>query len=178
MTPERYKQVGDLFRAAQEMPPEQRTRFLADACGNDQALQKEVESLLAYAARSDDVIDRSAMEVSAEALASEQHRSLERQQIDHYEIVSLVGRGGMGEVYRGRDTRLDRAVAVKVLPAAYSTDADRLRRFEQEARAAGKLNHPNVVTVYDVGVHGGAPYIVTELLEGEELRAELQQGAI
>ena len=84
----------------------------------------------------------------------------------------------MGEVYRARDTRLDRQVAIKVLPVAYSMDSDRLRRFEQEARAAGKLNHPNVLTVYDVGVHNGASYIVTELLDGEELRAQLQHGAV
>src|SRR5262249_40084602 len=77
-----------------------------------------------------------------------------------------------------RDTRLDREVAIKILPAAYSSDADRLRRFEQEARAAGRLNHPNVLTVYDVGINQGAPYIVTELLEGEELRTQLNQGAV
>jgi len=100
------------------------------------------------------------------------------QQLGSYEITALLGKGGMGEVYRARDPRLGREVAVKVLPVAYSTDADRLRRFEQEARAVGKLNHPNVLTVYDVGVHNGAPYIVTELLDGEELRAQLQQGPV
>ena len=83
----------------------------------------------------------------------------------------------MGEVYRALDTRLGREVALKILPAAYSRDPDRLRRFEQEARAAGRLNHPNVLTVYDVGVHQGAPYIVTELLEGQELRTELKAGS-
>jgi serine/threonine protein kinase len=81
--------------------------------------------------------------------------------INRYEVLSLLGKGGMGEVYRARDSRLDRDVAVKLLPAVYSKDADRLRRFEQEARAAGRLNHPNILTVYDVGVHEGAPYIVT-----------------
>ena len=95
-----------------------------------------------------------------------------------YEIVAPIGAGGMGEVYRARDERLKRDVAVKVLPASYSQDADRLRRFEQEAQAAGALNHPNITAVYDLGSHDGAPYIVTELLEGETLRARLSGGAI
>ncbi|HEV8230852.1 MAG TPA: protein kinase [Thermoanaerobaculia bacterium] len=90
-----------------------------------------------------------------------------------YEIVSALGAGGMGEVYRAKDPRLGRDVAVKVLPASFSDDADRLRRFEQEARAAGLLNHPNITAVYDIGSHDGAPYVVSELLEGETLRAEL-----
>ena len=95
-----------------------------------------------------------------------------------YEILSPLGAGGMGEVYRAKDPRLGRDVAVKVLPASFSNDADRLRRFEQEARAAGVLNHPNVTAVYDIGDHEGAPYVVTELLEGETLRAELAGGRL
>src|SRR6266849_6548570 len=95
-----------------------------------------------------------------------------------YEIVAPIGAGGMGEVYRARDTRLGREVAVKVLPASFATDADRLRRFEQEARAAGVLNHPNITAVYDIGTHEGAPYVVTELLEGETLRARIAGGAL
>lgn len=99
-------------------------------------------------------------------------------QLGPHEIVAGIGAGGMGEVYRARDTRLGRDFAIKVLPAAYSSDADRLRRFEQEARAAGLLNHPNIVTVYDVGSEHGSPYVVTELLEGETLRPRLAGGAI
>src|SRR5271154_2644209 len=90
-----------------------------------------------------------------------------------YEILAPLGAGGMGEVYRARDERLKREVAIKVLPASYSADRDRLRRFEQEAQAAGALNHPNIMAVYDVGRHEDAPYVVQELLEGETLRAEL-----
>ena len=92
-----------------------------------------------------------------------------------YEILAPLGAGGMGEVYRARDTRLGREVAVKVLPASFAADGDRLRRFEQEARAAGMLNHPNILAVYDVGTHEGSPYVVTELLEGETLR---ESGAV
>src|SRR4029077_1918326 len=88
-----------------------------------------------------------------------------------YEIVSPLGAGGMGEVYRARDERLKRDVAIKVLPASLSTDPARLRRFEHEAQAAGSLNHPNITAVYDVGTHEGAPYVVSELLEGESLRS-------
>src|ERR1700687_4301650 len=97
--------------------------------------------------------------------------------LGQYEIVAPLGAGGMGEVYRARDTRLGREVAVKVLPACFSADHDRLRRFEQEARAAGLLNHPNITAVYDIGSAGGAPYVVYELLEGETLRSRLAGGA-
>ena len=95
-----------------------------------------------------------------------------------YEIVSRLGAGGMGEVYRARDPRLGRDVAVKILPSSFSSDPDRLRRFEQEAKAAGLLNHPNITAIYDVGTHEGCPYIVSELLEGETLRARLSAGAM
>lgn len=98
--------------------------------------------------------------------------------ISHYRIIAKLGAGGMGEVWRALDTRLDRAVAIKVLPAEFTQDADRLRRFEQEARATSALNHPNILTVYDIGTHEGAPFIVMELLEGEELRARLNDGAL
>ena len=94
-------------------------------------------------------------------------------QFDHYEIIAPLGKGGMGEVYRAKDTRLNREVAIKVLPGDFAHDADRLRRFEQEARAVGALNHPNILTVYDFGTHEGNPYLVMELLAGEELRAQL-----
>src|SRR5246127_941050 len=95
-----------------------------------------------------------------------------------YEIQSPLGAGGMGEVYRARDTRLDRIVAIKVLPASFATDPDRLQRFEREARTVAALSHPNILAVHDIGTHDGAPYMVTELLEGETLRARLQGGVV
>src|SRR5262252_271055 len=98
--------------------------------------------------------------------------------LGRYEIRSQLGAGGMGEVYRARDEKLNRDVAIKVLPQTFANDADRLKRFEQEARAAGILNHPNITAVHDLGSHDGAPYIVTELLEGETLRERLSTGAI
>src|SRR5262245_48665483 len=93
-----------------------------------------------------------------------------------YEILAPLGAGGMGEVYRARDARLDRDVAIKVLPSSFAADPDRLRRFEHEAKAAGKLNHPNLTAVHDVGRHDGTPYVVQELLEGETLRSALAGG--
>src|SRR5215468_8278578 len=95
-----------------------------------------------------------------------------------YEILASLGAGGMGEVYRAKDPRLGRDVAIKVLPASFSADADRLRRFEQEARAAGLLNHPNITAVYDIGTHEEAPYVVQELLEGDTLRSLLSGGRL
>src|SRR5262245_61243057 len=98
--------------------------------------------------------------------------------LGRYEIRSLIGAGGMGEVYRARDEKLHREVAVKVLPSEYTADKDRLARFEQEAQAAGALNHPNILAVYDVGAHDGSPYVVSELLEGQTLRQRISGVAI
>src|ERR1700758_3765640 len=95
-----------------------------------------------------------------------------------YEIQSAIGAGGMGEVYRARDTRLNREVAIKILPASFSADPDRLQRFAQEARAAGALNHPNILSIFDIGEQQGAPYVVSELLEGETLRERLRNGPL
>src|SRR5260370_41943784 len=95
-----------------------------------------------------------------------------------YEIVALIGAGGMGEVYKARDTRLDRSVALKILPGAVAIDASRKRRFDREARAASALNHPNIVSVYDVGTHGQTLFIVLELIDVESLRAILQRGPL
>ena len=178
MTPERYKEVGQLYRVALEVEPERRAAFLVGACGDDEALRQEVESLLGYAGRHDGLLDQPALEVAAQTLAKEPVQSLVGQSLGQYQILSLLGKGGMGEVYRARHAQLGREAAIKVLPAGYAADADRLRRFEQEARAAGMLNHPNVLTIYDIGVHAYAPYLVAELLEGVTLRERLRGDAL
>jgi Tol biopolymer transport system component len=178
MTPERYQQLADLYVAAHELAPEQRAGFLTEACRGDEALQEEVESLLRFETAGETFLDGAALDVTAEAVAAEQLASALNRRVGPYHIQSVLGSGGMGEVYRAHDPRLGRDVALKVIHLAFATDEDRLRRFEQEARTAGKLNHPNILTVYDIGLDQGSPYIVTELLEGEELRALLNQGVV
>src|SRR5215468_1313344 len=98
--------------------------------------------------------------------------------LNQYRITAPIGAGGMGEVFRARDTRLNRDVAIKVLPKDFVSDADRMRRFEQEAKTLAVVNHPNVLTIHDAGVHEGAPYLVSELLEGRTLREEMNGGAL
>src|ERR1700680_2880385 len=100
------------------------------------------------------------------------------QKIGPYEVAGQIGAGGMGEVYKARDPRLGRDVAIKVLPATFSSDPDRLQRFAQEARAAAALNHPNILSIFDIGEEQGAPYVVSELLEGETLRERLRPGPL
>ena len=174
MTPERWQQVEQLYHSALEREPSRRAAFLEEACAGDEALRREVESLLAHEQQAEDFIEGPALQVAAQALAEEQVQPMVGRMLGCYEILALLGAGAMGDVYRARDTSLGREVAVKVLPPAFSRDPDRLRRFEQEARAAGMLNHPNILTIYAVGTHEGCPYLVSELLEGETLRDRLQ----
>ena len=98
--------------------------------------------------------------------------------INQYKIISAIGKGGMGEVFKAHDSKLDRDVAIKILPPDFAKDAERLRRFEQEAKATSALNHPNILTIYDIGEHEGSPFIVAELLEGGELRQRLEEGSL
>ena len=160
------------------MPAAERSSFLSRSCDGDAALRKEVDSLLSYEAVGHAAIDGSAMEAVGRAMALEQSHSWVGRQVSHYQVLASLGAGGMGEVYRARDIRLRRDVAIKALPLAFATDGVRMRRFEEEARTVGQLKHPNVVVVYDIGVHHGAPFIVTEMLEGEDLRQQLNRGAL
>ena len=156
----------------------EREAFLAVACGGDDVLRREVASLLAQEPKASQFLSGSALELAAHAVLDHPSESLVGQQFGPYEIEALIGAGGMGVVYRARDRRLDRQVALKVLPAAFSRDPDRLHRFEQEARAAAALNDSNILAVYDVGRHNDAPYLVSELLEGESLSERLTRGPI
>jgi serine/threonine protein kinase/Tol biopolymer transport system component len=141
-------------------------------------LRAEAERLLAAHERESSFLDSPIFEQATALTTDDRHEALVGRCLGPYQVRSLLGRGGMGEVYRALDTRLGREVAIKLLPAAFATDQDRLRRFEQEARAASSLNHPNVLTIYDIGTTapelGGAPYIVSELLTGETLRERLR----
>ncbi len=179
----RWQQIEEVYHAALERAPDERAAFLAQTCAEDSGLRREVEALLRYDGTAESLIDGNALAFEARHLEPEElsqtvPQLLPGQHIGAYKIQALLGRGGMGVVYRARDERLRRDVAIKVLPASFAHDADRLRRFEQEAHATSALNHPNILTIYDIGAHEGAPFIVAELLEGAELRAQLESGAL
>jgi Tol biopolymer transport system component len=129
--------------------------------------------LIASHEQADTFIERQAFEAAAQLLAEDQSGLATGQRIDHYEIIRLLGEGGMGEVYLARDRKLDRKVALKLLPACFTTDAERLRRFEQEAHAASALNHPNILTVYEIGEVDSSRFIATEYVDGETLRQRM-----
>ena len=171
MNPERYEKVGQLFHAALELPRDERSAFLSGACGADEDLRQEVESLLAAHEKAGDFVAGRAMNVAAEWLAREEEAGTSRGRIGAYEVLSLVGRGGMGEVYLAHDTRLGRNVAVKLLRSVLTSNADAVRRFEQEARAASSLNHPNIVTIYEIGDLLERRFLAMELVEGQSLAA-------
>jgi eukaryotic-like serine/threonine-protein kinase len=177
MKTERWRQIEQLYHAAREREPGQRHHFLREICA-DEEVRGEVESLLLREADAESFLEAPALEVTAEAFAEGRARSMFGRMLGHYQIVSFLGAGGMGEVYRARDSRIGRDVAIKVIPPAIAADPERLRRFEQEARAAGALNHPNILGIYDVGIQEGALYVVYELLEGETLRTRLGEGAL
>src|SRR2546423_12665691 len=177
MKPERWQQIKPVLQSALKRQPGERPAFLAAACAGDESLRKEVESLIISHEQAGGFIEEPAFEVMAESLENNQAEVV-GQTLGHYKILEQIGKGGMGEVYRARDTRLGRDVAIKVLPVAFSTDADRLRRFEQEARAASALNHPNILVIHDIGTENGSPYMVTELLQGETLRQRLDMTTI
>src|SRR5262245_36934293 len=174
MNPHRWEQIDELLSAALELDTDKRAAFLNEACAEDQELRKEVESLLAADEKEQNRIERYPMQLAAELLAEQQTVLASGSSIGHYKILAMIGSGGMGEVYRASDSRIGRDVALKILPPQFSQDPDRLRRFEQEARAAGMLNHPNIVSIYDTGTNNGSPYLVSELLQGEVLQQKLR----
>ena len=162
MTPERWQQVEQLFNSALKLEENHRAEFLKQACGGDKTLVREVESLLARESEAKAFIEAPALEMVAKEMAEEPERVLVGRQIGAYKITSLLGAGGMGEVYRAEDTRLGRAVAVKVLPAEVAQDQERLSRFVREARAASALNHANVAHIYEIGQSDGLHFIAMD----------------
>jgi len=174
MKPERWQQVEQLYLAALERDPAQRTAFLDQACAGDLALRRQVETLLQYETRAEDFIEAPALEVAAALLTDEPHASLLGRELGHYRIQSRLGAGGMGEVYLAEDRRLGRKVALKLLLKEFTQDPERVRRFEQEARAASALNHPNIITVYEIGQADGVHFIATEYVAGQTLRQRMR----
>jgi serine/threonine protein kinase/formylglycine-generating enzyme required for sulfatase activity/predicted esterase len=186
----RVQRIKELYNAALDLTVEQRAAFLVTQCGGDDSLRHEIESLLAYETRAGHFIETPALQVAAALVTADltQHdqspkaESLVGRHCGAYKIIAPLGAGGMGEVYLAKDTRLGRRVALKLLPARFNTETERVRRFEKEARAASSLNHPNIVTVYEIGEAapelGSQRFIVTEFIEGETLRQRLGAGAL
>lgn len=170
MKPERWQQIKEVFNSALDRSGRERSSFLDEACAGDESLRNEVESLLSSHEKEGHFIDAPAYEVAAGVLVNSQSMIASGQSLGSYRVLSTLGRGGMGEVYLAEDNRLDRKVALKLLPSSFTNDAERLARFEREARAASGLNHPNILTIYEVGSFDGRQFIAAEYVEGETLR--------
>ena len=175
---DRYRRIDEIFQAALELELQQRAQYINAACSGDAALLKEVENLLASDGQQWELIGTPAFEMVAPLLAKEQPELEAGESIGHYQVVSLLGVGGMGQVYLAEDVKLRRKVALKLLPTSYTRDESRLRRFQQEARAASALNHPNILTIHELGEVNGEQFIATEFVEGETLRERLNRAPV
>jgi eukaryotic-like serine/threonine-protein kinase len=171
---ERWHRVDNILQAALALNPAERSVFVDSACEGDETLRDEVVSLLSLEEEGLDIIDTPALEAAACVLASDQPDLFEGQFVGHYRILALLGIGGMGEVYLAEDTKLGRKIALKLLPVDFSRDRDRVRRFQQEARAASALNHPYIVTIHETGEFQERHFIATEFIEGETLRQRVR----
>jgi serine/threonine protein kinase len=173
MNSDRWKRVNDIYYAALELNTPERGIFLDAQCADDLALREDIGSLLASNDDAGDFMNASALEVAAQTVAAETDQPQIGERIGHYKILSQLGAGGMGEIYLAEDTRLNRNVALKILPRQFTRDADRIRRFKQEARAASSLNHPHIVTIFEIGEEREWHFIVTEFIDGQTLRQRL-----
>jgi len=178
MEPELWQRITDLFDEAMTRGPKERIAFLEEACEGDRDLRKQVERLVKSHEKSGDFLESSAFAVAPELLTHDRASASVGELIGHYRIESLIGIGGMGEVYLARDERLGRKAALKLLPDSLTTDETQLSRFKNEARSASALNHPNILTVYEIGAEGNRQFIATEFIEGVTLRASLARGRI
>jgi serine/threonine protein kinase len=172
MTPERFRQVESLYHAVLEQPQERRPAFLAQACAGDEALRRKIVLLVKAHEQAGNFLSQPATPGPLGLERSPEPGT----QFGPYEIIASIGKGGMGDVYRAKDTRLGREIAIKVLPSQFSSDLERLKYFEQEARAASALNHPNIVTIHDIGQSEFGSYIAMELVDGMTLRNILASG--
>ncbi|HVS64234.1 MAG TPA: protein kinase [Thermoanaerobaculia bacterium] len=177
MSPERWRRIDELFNASLGLGEGDRRRFLDRECAGDEGLRREVELLLAHD-REDGFLEEDVVPEAARLIARGAGSSLVGGRVGRFEVEARIGTGGMGEVYRARDPLLERAVALKLVPAHLREDLDRRRRFRREALAASALNHPNIVTVHEIAEHDDFDLLVTELVEGESLRQRLERGPL
>jgi serine/threonine protein kinase/Tfp pilus assembly protein PilF len=173
MAAENWEKVREVFDSALGRPPEERHNFVNEACGDDKTLLAEVESLLLSLDSAESFMETPAVAKVAETIEAESKHLERGQTFGHYEIIDQIGEGGMGEVYLAKDTRLNRQVALKLLSAHVTEDKNRASRFQQEAFATSALNHPNIVTIYDIGAWQGSDFIATEFVNGITLRSLL-----
>jgi serine/threonine protein kinase len=178
MKAERWQQIEKVYYAARECDASRRAAFLDEACAGDEELCREVESLLASDDQAGDFLAMPALKVAADEIAAEQDQSLLGRQVGHYRILSLLGAGGMGEVYLAEDMQLGRKIALKLLPKEFTQDRERLYRFEREARAASALNHPNIITIFEIGRVNDIYFIATEFIDGQTLRQRIRSALV
>ena len=182
MEPERWQQIERLYDSAINLEPGAREHFLKEACAGDESLFNEVASWLASKENAGSFLESPALDVLAKKLALDQPRELQQDlaghTLLHYRIREKIGEGGMGQVYRAEDTNLSRQVAIKVLPDEFARDAERLARFEREAKLLASLNHPNIASIYGLEQADGKPFLVLELVEGQTLADRLKKGRI
>src|SRR6058998_3826358 len=178
MTPARLQTVEEIFHAALDQEPDQIGAFLNTACEGDELLRSKVEALLASHERAGSFIETSAVGIATRIIENGQADLLVGQTFGHYKISKRIGTGGMGEVYLATDVTAGRKAALKLLPERFTGDAERLKRFQQEAHAVVALNHPNIVTIYEIGEDHSIHYIASELIEGETLRQRLTRERI
>src|SRR5437773_2318928 len=178
MTPARLQRVEEIFHAALDQEPDQIGAFLDMACDGDELLRRKVETLLASHQGACSFIETSTVGITTRIIENGQADLLVGQTFGHYKISKRIGSGGMGEVYLATDMTAGRKAALKLLPMRFTGDAERLKRFQQESRAVVALNHPNILTVYEIGEDHSTHYIASELIEGETLRQRLMGGRI
>jgi serine/threonine protein kinase len=171
----RWTTVKRIHQSALDIGPSERATFVDESCGTDETLRREVESLLTYASEAESFLERPAVDIAPTPPGESQKATLVGSTVSHYQVLSLLGAGGMGEVYLAHDPRLDRTVALKILPRELAEDPDRMQRFTREAKAASALNHPNVATIHDIGESDGISFIVMEHVEGETLLARISR---